>query len=64
MLELEEELLCQEPGGGPVTELSLAIATARLNCDSAAKACPHGNFGQNRTSSPMSTYLSMPNNTF
>ena len=31
MLELEEELLHQEPGGGPVTELSLAIATARLN---------------------------------
>ena len=31
MLELEEELLRQEPGGGPVTELSLAIATARLN---------------------------------
>ena len=30
MLELEEELLCQEPGGGPVTELSLAIATAQL----------------------------------
>ena len=31
MLKLEEELLCQEPSGGPVTELSLAIATARLN---------------------------------
>ena len=31
MLELEEELLRQEPGRGPVTELSLAIATARLN---------------------------------
>jgi len=31
VLELEEELLRQEPGGGPVTELSLAIATARLN---------------------------------
>ena len=30
-LELEEELLRQEPGGGPVTELSLAIVTARLN---------------------------------
>ena len=29
--ELEEELLCQEPGGGPVTELSLTLATARLN---------------------------------
>ena len=31
VLELEEELLCQDPCGGPVTELSLAIATARLN---------------------------------
>ena len=31
VLKLEEELLCQEPSGGPVTELSLAIATARLN---------------------------------
>jgi len=31
VLELEEELLRQEPGGGPVTELGLAIATARLN---------------------------------
>ena len=31
VLELEEELLHQEPGGGPVTELGLAIATARLN---------------------------------
>jgi len=31
MLELEEELLCQEPSRGPVTEFSLAIATARLN---------------------------------
>ena len=31
VLKLEEELLRQEPGGGPVTELSLAIATARLN---------------------------------
>jgi len=31
VLELEEELLRQEPGGGPVTELGLAIAIARLN---------------------------------
>lgn len=31
VLELEEELLHQEPGGGPVTELVLAIATAHLN---------------------------------
>ena len=31
VLELEEELLRQESGGGPVTELSLAIATTRLN---------------------------------
>ena len=31
VLELEEELLRQEPGGGPVTDLSLAIAPARLN---------------------------------
>ena len=31
MLELDEELLRQEHGGSPVTELSLAIATARLN---------------------------------
>ena len=31
VLELEEELLRLEPGGGPVSELSLAIATARLN---------------------------------
>ena len=31
VLELEEELLRQELGGGPVTELCLAIATARLN---------------------------------
>ena len=30
VLKLEEELLRQEPGGGPVTELSPAIATARL----------------------------------
>ena len=29
--ELEEELLCQEPSGGPVNELGLAVATARLN---------------------------------
>ena len=29
--ELEEELLRQEPSGGSVTALSLAIATARLN---------------------------------
>ena len=31
VLELKEELLRQEPGGGPVTELGLAIATAHLN---------------------------------
>ena len=31
VLELEEEVLRQEPSGGPVTELSLAIATVRLN---------------------------------
>lgn len=31
VLELEEELLRQEPGGGPVTGLGLAIATAHLN---------------------------------
>ena len=31
VLELEEELLRQELGGGPVTELGLAIATACLN---------------------------------
>ena len=37
MLKLEEELLCQEPSGGPVTELSLAIATARLN----SRLCSH-----------------------
>ena len=30
VLELEEELLCQ-PGGGPKSELGLAIATAHLN---------------------------------
>lgn len=29
--ELEEELIRQEPGGRPVTEVGLAIATARLN---------------------------------
>ena len=29
--ELEEELLRQEPSGGPVNELDLAVATARLN---------------------------------
>jgi hypothetical protein len=29
--ELEEELLRQEPGGGPVTDLKLSIAVARLN---------------------------------
>ena len=63
VLELEEELLRQEPGGGPVTELSLAIATGST-CHSTAKACPHGNFGHNGTSSPMSRYPSMTNNTF
>ena len=31
MQELEEELLHQESGGGPVTELSLTLATAWLN---------------------------------
>ena len=31
ILELEEEVLKQEPGGGPLTHLSLAIAVARLN---------------------------------
>ena len=29
--ELEEELLRQQPGGGPVGEVGLALATARLN---------------------------------
>ena len=29
--ELEEELLCLEPGGGPVTKVGLAVATGRLN---------------------------------
>ena len=29
--ELEEEMLRQEPGGGPVTSLQLALAVARLN---------------------------------
>ena len=29
--EMEEELLRQDPGGGPVTDTSLAVATARLN---------------------------------
>ena len=31
VLELENELLRQEPGGGPVTRLQLTLATARLN---------------------------------
>ena len=31
ILELEEELLIQEPTGGPVSQLGLAIAVARLN---------------------------------
>lgn len=31
IFELEDELLRQEPGGGPVSQLGLAIATARLN---------------------------------
>ena len=31
MLELEEDLLHQEPGRGPVTELGLAITLAHLN---------------------------------
>ena len=38
VLELEEELLRQEPGGGPVTKLGLAIATARLN----SRLCSQG----------------------
>lgn len=29
--ELEDELLKQEPGGGPIDQVSLAIAVARLN---------------------------------
>ena len=29
--ELEEELICQEPGGRPVSEVDLTIATVRLN---------------------------------
>ena len=31
MLELEQELLRQDPLGGPVTDLALAMATATLN---------------------------------
>ena len=31
MLELQEELLKQEPTGGPVSQLGLVIAVARLN---------------------------------
>ena len=31
MLELEEELLKQEPTGGPVSQLGLFITVARLN---------------------------------
>ena len=31
ILELEEELLKQEPTGGPVSQLGLAIAVALLN---------------------------------
>ena len=31
ILELEEELLIQEPISGPVSQLGLAIAVARLN---------------------------------
>ena len=31
ILELEEELLKQDPTGGPVSELGLVIAVARLN---------------------------------
>ena len=31
ILEIEEELWKQEPGGGPLTALSLAFAIARLN---------------------------------
>ena len=31
ILELEEELLKQEPTGGPVSQLGLVIAVARLN---------------------------------
>ena len=38
ILQLEEELLRQEPSGGPVIELSLAIATARLN----SRLCSQG----------------------
>ena len=63
VLELEEELLRHEPGGGPVTELGLAIATAHLTPDSAAKGCHQGSFGHSTTSSPKSRYLSMTYNT-
>ncbi len=31
VLELEEELLGKEPGGGPVSELGLSVATASFN---------------------------------
>ena len=31
ILEIEDELLKQEPGGGPLTSVALAIAVARLN---------------------------------
>lgn len=46
VLELEEELLRQEPGGGPVSNLSLAIA----------KVFPPVSFGHSATSSPTNKY--------
>ena len=62
VLELEE-LLRQEPGGGPVTNSVLPLPLPGSTRDSPAKACPQGSFGHNQTSSLMSRYPSMTYNT-
>ena len=63
ILELEEELLKQEPTGGPVSQLGLVIDVARILAF-AIQVCRLGNYGLNEVSSLMNNFPFQTGKTF
>ena len=62
ILELQEELLKQEPTSGLVSQLVLVIAVARLAF--AIQVCRLGNYGLNEVSSLMNNFPFQTGKTF
>ena len=64
ILELEEELLKQEPTGGPVSQLVLSYLLQALILAFTIQVCRLGNYGLNEVSSLMNNFPFQTGKTF